>query len=72
MAIYWKKGPLFFLDAFLHSSRLDLPVLNKGRPFPFLTALLEGKWGAQTLEFLLFNGAAESLLHPALEQKRGL
>ena len=33
MAIYWKKGP--FLDAFLHSSRLDLPGLNKGRPSLF-------------------------------------
>lgn len=59
---------VLFLDAFLHSSRLDLPGLNKGRPSLF-SLPLEGKWGAQTLEFLFFNGDVESLLHYALEQK---
>lgn len=68
---------VLFLDAFLHSSRLDLPGLNKGRPsfFSLCSWKANGepkRWNFCFCCFFFFNGDVESLLHSALEQNRGL
>lgn len=61
---------VLFLDAFLHSSRLDLPGLNKGRPSLFSLCSWRENGEHKRWNFcVFFNGDVESLLHSALEQK---
>lgn len=61
---------VLFLDAFLHSSGLDLPGLNKSRPSLFSLCSLKENGQYKHWNFWVFlNGDVESLLHSALEQK---
>lgn len=60
---------VLFLDAFLHSSGLDLPGLNKGRPSLFSLCSSKENGEHKHWNFCFLNGDVESLLHSALEQK---
>lgn len=60
---------VLFLAAFLHSSGLDLPGLNKGRPSLFSLCSSKENGEHKHWNFCFLNGDVESLLHSALEQK---